>query len=143
MALEGASKPASAAAPEADVPMQGTQALGHPLSQGAAGCAVGESARDPIGEFSPVSLNAQTVINGQSSRELIIAVGERLVVLNNAERAASAQRGAHVNIHGMEQCDGPTEVPRPSWNEQWLNVVLTFAKDSKYDGLSLVPQTHD
>jgi hypothetical protein len=30
-----------------------------------------------------------------------------------------------------------------SWNKNWLNVVLSFAKDRKYDGLSLVPQTHD
>jgi hypothetical protein len=56
MALEGASKPASAAASEADVPMQGTQALSHPLSQGEAVGAAGESAEDPNGELSPVSL---------------------------------------------------------------------------------------
>jgi hypothetical protein len=49
-------------------------------------------------------------------------------------RVASATRAAHVNFH-----DGP----QPSWNKQWLNVVLTFAKDRKYDGLSLVPQTHN
>ena len=81
---------------------------------------------------------AETVINRQSSQELIIAVGERLAHINNNVRAASATRAAHVNFH-----DGPTEAPLPSWNKQWLNVVLTFAKDRKYDGLSLVPQTHD
>jgi hypothetical protein len=31
----------------------------------------------------------------------------------------------------------------PNWNKNWLNEVLSFAKDRKYDGLSLVPHTHD
>jgi hypothetical protein len=81
------------------------------------------------------------MINGQTSRDVIIPVGERLALLNNTMRAASATRSAHENFH-----DGPVmEAPHgpPTWNKQWLTVVLSFAKDRKYDGLSLIPQTHD
>jgi hypothetical protein len=73
---------------------------------------------------------------------VIRAVGERLAELN-AARAASTPRGDHVTFVDMDTGDGRTEVPRPSWNKQWLSVVLTYAKERKYDGLSLVPQTHD
>jgi hypothetical protein len=48
-----------------------------------------------------------------------------------------------VTFVDMDTGDGCTEVLRPSWNKQWLSVVLTYAKERKYEGLSLVPQTHD
>jgi uncharacterized membrane protein YgcG len=32
---------------------------------------------------------------------------------------------------------------RPEYNKNWLNVVITYSKDRKYDGLSTVPQTQD
>jgi hypothetical protein len=106
---------------------------------------VGENADVPPGELSPVSrarsFAAQTVINGQSSRDVIIAARERLTLINNAMRAASATPAAHVNFHDGAAMEAPRG--QPSWNKQWLNVVLTFAKDRKYDGLLLVPQTHD
>jgi hypothetical protein len=109
------------------------------LSQGAAGGAAGGDVGNPVhGELSP-AFHAPLFINGQNSREVIRAVGERLAELNNALRAASIQRGDHVTFGGMDTGDGHTEVPRPSWNKQWLSVVLTFAKDRKYNGLSLVP----
>ena len=113
-------------------------------TQSVPGYFVGENADAPPGELSLVSRRsfaAQTVINGQSSREVIIAVGERLALLNNTMRAASATRAAHVNFHDGSAMEAPSG--QPSWNKQWLNVVLTFEKDRKYDGLSLVPQTHD
>ena len=137
MQLEAAN--ANGQFPADDDPMHGTQA-----APAVPGDAVGENAGALPGELSPVSRRsfaAQTVINGLSSREVIIAIRERLTLLNDTMRAASVTHSAHVNIH-----DGPAmEAPRgqPSWNKQWLNVVLTFAKDRKYDGLSLVPQTHD
>ncbi len=82
------------------------------------------------------------VIDGQNAREVIRAVGERLAEVN-AAHVASTLRGDHVTFVDMDTGDGRTEVPRPSWNKKWLSVVLTYAKERKYDGLSLVPQTHD
>jgi hypothetical protein len=115
---------------------QGTQLPrgAQPLSSGAAG--------GPLdGESAPV-VHAHVVINGQNSREAIHAFGVKLAALN-AARAASAARVDHVTQGDMDIGDGRMEVPRPSYNRQWLSVVLTYAKDRKYDGLSLVPQTHD
>jgi hypothetical protein len=158
--------------------MHGTQ-----VAPAVPGDVVGENADALLGELSHVSRKSfavQTVINGQSSLEVIvimsevlanptakhesssgavyfeletsrsqarrlttrhppclIAVGERLALLNDTMRAASVARSAPMNI-----LDGPAmEVPRgqSSWDKQWLNVVLTFAKDRKCDGLSLVP----
>jgi hypothetical protein len=126
--------------PADDVPMHGTQAE----VPAGPGDAVGENAEALSGELLPVrrSFAAQTMINGQTSRELIIAVGERLAQINNTMRAASAMRSAvNVNFHDGPVMEGPHGPP--TWNKQWLNVVLSFAKDRKYDGLSLVPQTHD
>jgi hypothetical protein len=65
MALEAASRPASAAAFEADVLMRESQAPSHPLSQGAAGGAAEEYVGEHIGELSPVS-HAQTVITSHT-----------------------------------------------------------------------------
>jgi hypothetical protein len=73
---------------------------------------------------------------------VIHAVGVKLAALN-AARAASAARLDHVTQADMEIGDGGMEVPRPSYNRQWLSVVLTYAKDRNYDRLSLVPQTLD
>ncbi len=91
------------------------------------------------------------VINGQSSRDVIIAAAAVLVEANNAQRAARANRpqnrrsGSVSHQAGSGESPRFGESPRPvaHWNKNWLNVVLSFAKDRKYDGLSLVPQTHD
>jgi hypothetical protein len=79
------------------------------------------------------------VINGQTSREAIRAVGARVAALT-AEHASSAARVTLV-ISEVDMHDGSAEVPRPSFNRQGLNVVIAHAKDRKYDGLSIVPQT--
>jgi hypothetical protein len=73
----------------------------------------------------------------QTSCEVICAAGARLAVLS-AERAALPVP-PKVDMH-----DGSAEMPaRHSLNRQWLNVVISYAKDWKYDGLSIVPQTVD
>jgi hypothetical protein len=115
---------------------QGTQLPrdAQPLSSGVGG--------GPLGGESALVFPAPVVINGQTSREAIRAVGARVTALNT-ERAASVARMDPVTQVDMDIGDGSVEVPRPSYNRQWLSVVLTYAKDRKYDGLSLVPQSLD
>ena len=90
MQIEAANANANVQLPVPDDPMHGTQA-----APAVPGDVVGENADVLPGELSPVSRRsfaAQTVINGQSSRELIIAVGERLALLANNMLAASVTR---------------------------------------------------
>jgi hypothetical protein len=102
----------------------------------------------PPGELIPVArainFGVQTVIYGQSSRDVIIAAGAALATANNNPRASRSNRSVSRTALVTQEA-AYAEVPRalPSWNKQWLNVVLTFAKDRMYDGISLVPQTHD
>jgi hypothetical protein len=115
---------------------QGTQLPrgAQPLSSGAGG--------GPLGGKSDLVFPAPVVIIGQNSRDVIHAVGARLAALNT-ECAASATRLDPVTQADMDIGDGSMDGPRPSYNRQWLNVVITYAKDRKYDGLSLVPQGLD
>jgi hypothetical protein len=101
---------------------QGTQ-LPHnaqPLRTGAGG--------GPIGGESSLVIPAPVVIHGKTSREVIHAVGARLAAMNT-ERAASAARVDPVTRADMDIGDGSMEVPRPSYNRQWLNVVLLEGLD--------------
>ncbi len=106
------------------------------------------------GEFVParrVVRSDGVVINGQSSRQAIIAAGAALAATNNAPRMPRQNVPQGRRPGSVSYSAGSGESPRfreprpvpPSWNKNWLNVVLSFAKDRKYDGLSLVPQTHD
>ncbi len=121
-------------------------------SQGVGGNAPIETAN---GEFVParrVVRSDGVVINGQSSRQAIIAAGAALAAATNAPRmprqnVTQSRRPGSVSFSAQSgdrelRFREPRPVP-PSWNKNWLNVVLSFAKDRKYDGLSLVPQTHD
>jgi hypothetical protein len=94
-----------------------------------------------FGGESVLAVSASLVINVQTSRKAIRAVGARVAALS-AERVASAARVTPVTPE-VDMLDGGAEVPRPSFNRQWLNVVIAYAKDRKYDGLSIVPQTLD
>ena len=95
------------------------------------------------GEFVPARRFARSDGN--------IAAAAVLVEANNAQRAARANRPQNRRSGSVSFQAGSGESPRygesprpvPNWNKNWLNVVLSFAKDRKYDGLSLVPQTHD
>jgi hypothetical protein len=89
----------------------------------------------PVGVKSVVAVSAPLVINGETSREDICAVGARFAALSTARVTPV--------IHEVDMYDGSAEVPHPSVNRNWLNVVTAYAKGRKYDGLSIMPQAPD
>jgi hypothetical protein len=104
---------------------QGTQVPGGAHLSAAGGSKGGESV---------VAVSAP-VVTQITSREVIRAAGARLAVLS-AERAASAAHLLPVPPE-VDMHDGSAEMPaRQSFNRQWLNVVISYAKDRKYDGNS-------
>ncbi len=128
-------------APVGDHTMHGTQV---DVQAPAQGREPDENAETNPGELLsvPASFEHQTMIDGLSSRDLIKQVGERLITMNNMLRAAAADPSRSASPHVSFRERAPVR-DAPHVNKQWLNTVLAFAKDRKYDGLSLVPQTHD
>jgi hypothetical protein len=82
-----------------------------------------------IGGESVLVVSARLVINVQTSREAIRAVGARVAALR-AERAASVARVIPVTLE-VDMHDGSAEFPRPSFNRQWLNVVIAYTRRSQ------------
>ena len=89
------------------------------------------------GEFVPVRHVVRSdgvVINGQSSRQAIIAAGAALAAATNARRMArenvtQSRRSGSVSFQAGSGESPRFREPRPvaSWNKNWLNVVLSFA----------------
>jgi hypothetical protein len=107
----------------------GNRASAPPGTQITRGAQPPSAAGGSIGGESVLAVSAPLVINVQTSREAIRAVGARVAALS-AERAASAARVTPVTPE-VDMLDGGAEVPRPSFNRQWLNVVIAYAKDRK------------
>jgi hypothetical protein len=69
-----------------------------------------------------------------TAREAIISARARI-----AASAARIPPVCDVTMH-----DGSAHMPvRHEFNRNWLSVAITYSKDRKYDGLSIVPQSQD
>jgi anti-sigma factor ChrR (cupin superfamily) len=123
---------AGGAEPDGDVPLVVVppvimHAAAHPIAADmAAGFeAVGESILAP-------SLDTAVSSIAPTAREAIISARARI-----AASAARIPPVCDVTMH-----DGSAHMPvRHEFN--WLSVTITYSKDRKYDGLSIVPQSQD
>jgi hypothetical protein len=115
--------------PPAIVPPVITDAAAHAI---AAGMAVGSMA---VGEptLAPSIVPAVSSI-APTAREALASAGARI-----AASAARIPTVCDVIMH-----DGSAHMPvRHDFNRNWLSLAITYSKDRKYDGLSIVPQSDD
>jgi hypothetical protein len=84
---------------------------------------------------SVVAMFALLEVNGQTSREDVLAVEAEVPALNTTPVIPE--------FHEEDMYDSDMEVPRGPVNHDWLNVVIAYSHGRKYDGLSILPQALD